>query len=194
MGSVARHVGSSWTRDWTRVYCIGGQILYHWATSEARGTTFFWQTLFESFAFWALSLNTEQPASWSQAVFSRYTPESSHQAAVPFQKNGLPRCGWLCKQCLQMGDHIYANQVSVPADTVSCDVSGKVCLSEWVDRRWPMRIFKAWHNKLLCSLFHCFTLCLYNCEPFTPCVPLFHFKLVFRYWYHAVEPPSWLRW
>ena len=27
--------GSSLTRDWTRVSCIGRQILYHWATREA---------------------------------------------------------------------------------------------------------------------------------------------------------------
>ena len=34
-GSVAlQHVGSSWTRDWTRVLCIGRQILYHWPTRE----------------------------------------------------------------------------------------------------------------------------------------------------------------
>ena len=89
--------------------------------------------------------------------------------------------------------YVDTHQVSVPADTVSCDVSRKVCLNEWGDRRWPMLIFKAWH-KLLCSLFHCFSLYLYNCEPFTPCVPLFRFKLVFRYWYHAMELPWWLRW
>ena len=36
LGSVApRHVGSSRTRDWTRVSCIGRQILYHWATTES---------------------------------------------------------------------------------------------------------------------------------------------------------------
>ena len=28
-------VGSSWTRDWTCVPCIGRWILYHWATREA---------------------------------------------------------------------------------------------------------------------------------------------------------------
>ena len=28
-------MGSSWTRDWTRVSCTGRQILYHWATREA---------------------------------------------------------------------------------------------------------------------------------------------------------------
>ena len=28
------HVGSSWTRDWTRVSCIGRWIFYHWATRE----------------------------------------------------------------------------------------------------------------------------------------------------------------
>ena len=36
MGLVApRHVGSSWTADWTRVPCIDRQILYHWAAREA---------------------------------------------------------------------------------------------------------------------------------------------------------------
>ena len=35
MGLVApRHVGSSWTRDWTRGPCIGRQILNHCATKE----------------------------------------------------------------------------------------------------------------------------------------------------------------
>ena len=33
--AVLWHVGSSWTRDWTHVTCIGRQILYHWATREA---------------------------------------------------------------------------------------------------------------------------------------------------------------
>jgi len=28
------YLGSSWIRDWTRVSCIGRQILYHWATRE----------------------------------------------------------------------------------------------------------------------------------------------------------------
>ena len=32
---VPWHVGSSWTRDQTRVSCIGKQSLYHWATREA---------------------------------------------------------------------------------------------------------------------------------------------------------------
>ena len=27
--------GSSWSRDWTLISCIGSQILYHWATREA---------------------------------------------------------------------------------------------------------------------------------------------------------------
>ena len=36
MGLVAlQHVGSSQTRDQTRVSCISRQILYHWATWEA---------------------------------------------------------------------------------------------------------------------------------------------------------------
>ena len=35
-GLVApQHVGSSWTRDWTHVSCIGRWILYHWTTREA---------------------------------------------------------------------------------------------------------------------------------------------------------------
>ena len=33
--AALRHVGSSWTRDRTRVPCIGRQILYHWATRGA---------------------------------------------------------------------------------------------------------------------------------------------------------------
>ena len=36
MGLVApQHVPSSWTRDQSDVSCIGGWILYHWATKEA---------------------------------------------------------------------------------------------------------------------------------------------------------------
>ena len=35
-GCVAQpHVGSSQTRDWTRVSCVGRWTLYHWATREA---------------------------------------------------------------------------------------------------------------------------------------------------------------
>ena len=30
-----RHVGYSWTRDWTCPLCVGKWILYHWATREA---------------------------------------------------------------------------------------------------------------------------------------------------------------
>ena len=41
-GSAAPwHVGSSRTRDQTRVSCIGRQILYHWATGEAQFCPFF---------------------------------------------------------------------------------------------------------------------------------------------------------
>ena len=32
--SSLRHVGSSWTRDWTHVSSFGRQIPYHWATRE----------------------------------------------------------------------------------------------------------------------------------------------------------------
>ena len=32
--------GSSWPRDWTHVFCIGRQILYHWAT---RGPLELWR-------------------------------------------------------------------------------------------------------------------------------------------------------
>ena len=34
-----QHVGSSQTRDQTLVSCLGKQILYHWATREALGTS-----------------------------------------------------------------------------------------------------------------------------------------------------------
>ena len=33
--AVSWHVESSQIRDWTCVSCIGRQVLYHWATSEA---------------------------------------------------------------------------------------------------------------------------------------------------------------
>ena len=36
------HVGSSWVRDRTHIYCTGGQILYHWATREAPMFNFLW--------------------------------------------------------------------------------------------------------------------------------------------------------
>ena len=34
--AATQHMGSSWTRDWTCVSCIGRWILYHWATWEAQ--------------------------------------------------------------------------------------------------------------------------------------------------------------
>ena len=44
-GLVApQHVGSSQTRDWTLVSCIGRRVLYHWATREApfASPLFYW--------------------------------------------------------------------------------------------------------------------------------------------------------
>ena len=32
---VPRHVGSSWTGDWTQAPCLGRRILYHWTPREA---------------------------------------------------------------------------------------------------------------------------------------------------------------
>ena len=41
MGLVAlRHLGSSWTRDRTRLPCTGRQILNHWSTREAPNNIF----------------------------------------------------------------------------------------------------------------------------------------------------------
>ena len=41
-GLVApQHVESSWTRDWTRVPCIGRRTLYHWTTREIRDISIF---------------------------------------------------------------------------------------------------------------------------------------------------------
>ena len=37
-------MGSSWTRDWTRISCIGRWILHHWATREALNDFFFFLT------------------------------------------------------------------------------------------------------------------------------------------------------
>lgn len=37
---ASQHVGSSWTRDWTCVACIGRQILNHWAAGEAQSSAF----------------------------------------------------------------------------------------------------------------------------------------------------------
>ena len=34
--AISSSRGSSWPRDWTRVSCIGRQILYHWVTWEAQ--------------------------------------------------------------------------------------------------------------------------------------------------------------
>ena len=36
------HVGSCWTRDPTRVSCIGRWILYHWVTSKAQHVSTSW--------------------------------------------------------------------------------------------------------------------------------------------------------
>ena len=33
--SISSSRGSSWSRDWTHVSCIGRWVLYHWATREA---------------------------------------------------------------------------------------------------------------------------------------------------------------
>ena len=50
-GLVApRHVRPSWAKDWTRVLCIGRNILNHWTTREVRPTDFLkgrWGGLFE---------------------------------------------------------------------------------------------------------------------------------------------------
>ena len=37
--------GSSWTRDWSHISCIGRWILYHWVTREAQKEYTYWNTL-----------------------------------------------------------------------------------------------------------------------------------------------------
>ena len=33
-GAISSSRGSSWSRDWTRIFCIGKQVLYHYTTCE----------------------------------------------------------------------------------------------------------------------------------------------------------------
>ena len=33
--AISFSMGSSWSRDWNHIFCIGRQIFYHWATREA---------------------------------------------------------------------------------------------------------------------------------------------------------------
>ena len=49
--SWPRHVGSSQTRDWTRVLCTGGRLLNHWTTREVLGWFFykFWDRISKHF-------------------------------------------------------------------------------------------------------------------------------------------------
>ena len=47
MGLIAsQHVGSSPTKDWTHLSCIGRQILYHWATKENHLSFFFKKNIY----------------------------------------------------------------------------------------------------------------------------------------------------
>ena len=48
---AAQHVGSSWTRDWTHVSCIGRWVLCHWATWKVCYLLFFFLmwTFFKAF-------------------------------------------------------------------------------------------------------------------------------------------------
>ena len=59
------HVGSSWTRDWTRISCTGRWILYHWATREAPKLCAF-MSLFGIHVFFSrwLKLEHNQRGSW----------------------------------------------------------------------------------------------------------------------------------
>ena len=49
--SASAACGISWTRDWTHVSCLDRQILYHWATREARMLSFKPAFLLSSFIF-----------------------------------------------------------------------------------------------------------------------------------------------
>ena len=60
-----QHVGSSQTRNWTCVSCIGKWILYHWATSVALKSL-------------NTSITSEMPSSLSQATEFTYTSLPAH--------------------------------------------------------------------------------------------------------------------
>ena len=49
--------GSSPSRDWTQVSCIGRQVLYHWATREANPNATSWNTSMELWWFGNKTLN-----------------------------------------------------------------------------------------------------------------------------------------
>ena len=52
---VLQHVGSSWTRDQACIFCVGRQILHHWATGGSPlKNNFWWQ-----FTMWFLAYNLE---------------------------------------------------------------------------------------------------------------------------------------
>ena len=72
---VPRHVGSSYTRHWTRVPCIGKQILHHWATREALwgslNCTNFHLWSYPRFPFQALSKQSTGGRFFREAVINR---------------------------------------------------------------------------------------------------------------------------
>ena len=64
MGCAAqRRVGSSQTRDWTCVLCVGRQILYHWTTREVLG--------------WHLNSNMNSKASSINLINSVQVPDGA---------------------------------------------------------------------------------------------------------------------
>ena len=74
--------GSSWTKDWTHVSCIGRQILYHWVSREALFSLLILGKAFEKFLMWGYILL------WLRLILSgdgrahKDSPECFSQTAV----------------------------------------------------------------------------------------------------------------
>ena len=90
MGLVApRFVGSSWTRDWTRVPCVGRQILYNRDTSKAHVLSF--NTPMYQFLM-VTGFKKSLPTPGYEDSFSIFLPPQSH---FHFSLLHCPHCLYL---------------------------------------------------------------------------------------------------
>ena len=99
MGLVAPpHVGSSWTKDWTHVFCIR-QILYHWATRETYWSHSCVENLLQLFTDMVLSLSCVWllVTSWNvahEAPLPKGFLRQEHWSELPFPfPSDLPNPG-----------------------------------------------------------------------------------------------------
>ena len=93
--AISSSRGSSWPRDWTRVSCIGRQMLYHWATREAHATIVIEITSINVGSLQKL-LDEEHPmgkAKWPH--FSKYNLFSQEEKENKLGLNNGSQDGWL---------------------------------------------------------------------------------------------------